>query len=146
MRRMKTLCIAGIICADILAVCHFFEREFGWAIGWAGIALVGTIITLFVEARHATPKKDTTTEPFAGYEIQNQPQRFIGLTVNLVTKDGSLWERTTIKGVDRGELLLSGGTFIPQIYADPIERRPVTEPRHCRVYTFEVARGLVHRT
>lgn len=96
---------------------------------------------------------DSTTEPFKGRELEyalnhDRERDFVGQLVNLGGKDGDLWEETTIIGAERklGWLLhLSGGNYVPNVYADPPERRPITDVRYNRVYAHDVARGLIHR-
>lgn len=92
---------------------------------------------------------DNQPEPerFEGYELEHDPASFKGAVVNLGGKNGDLWEKTTIVDVERrlGWLLhLAGGNYIPNVYADPPVRRPITDTRCNLVYAHDVARGLLH--
>jgi hypothetical protein len=81
---------------------------------------------------------------FAGWEIEHDPERFVGLTLTMAGKDAMRWEGVTVTGVDRGHLLLTGGEEVTQIFTDSPVRQPIGNGTR-QVACWDIARGFIHQ-
>jgi hypothetical protein len=86
-------------------------------------------------------------KPFEGRELERglrqESEKWVGKTVNMGGKSGGLWERVTITAYERGEMILEGGHWIRDLFADEPLREPLDRFLK-QVYPHDVARGIVY--
>lgn len=85
----------------------------------------------------------TEDQRFGSREIERRPEDFVGKTVTMAGKDGGVWERVTITGLENGQLLLSGGAWVRNRFLDEVIREPV-EGMVARAWPYDIARGVIH--
>lgn len=85
-------------------------------------------------------------EVFQGYQLERNPDEFIGKTVTLAGKDAIRWERVTVSGVTReGDLILRGGYVVTGVFRQEPDRIPLTDKDPLsRVAGYDIARGVIH--